>query len=521
MAWALIDGLGSGNARDAFHVVSSYSSKYDPKNTDQYFDRFVNSYDSSNPRAITKATFFARAKEHGLSIQSEKTKRVITAVKAATSSKKTRHQAVAEITATEEISESEAHSITDAVYDARNEFHDESTPEDTIEHVLSTYGKFEYNEITRKIEITNMDLQRASMNDTIFNDVFIFTRKSIPKKPPSDRMVQAIIHSSYSTPYNPIKEFLHASKPKHKGKTDAIRAIADSLITQDGNTEKTFRYIKKWLVATARMWDTGEPNPYMCIIIGKQQGTGKTTFFRRLIPSQITPYYSETRLSGSKDDLILATEKAVILVDELAGLHKTDWDFIKQMLTQKIITARPSYGRYAVDLPRIAAWAGTSNQTELLRDESNRRFLVLNVLDINREKYNAVEKSDLFAEAYFLHLAGEDKNETIDEYNDLSEDADKYRITTLEETLIEQHYIHPDVAREVMDISKINPRNVKNSAEIIEEINKKTNFSHKLNSRLIGSALNRLDFPKIDGRSYRKNRYCWLVFERSDHFMDV
>lgn len=515
MAWALIEGLGKVAARPHFHAISSTSPKYDPANTDQYFERFYNSYEPSLAGAVTRKAFFARAKAFGLSLQSPRTKQAITRTKISASASKSRHEAVRELVETEDISEHEAQQITEAIYSAGDKFHDETTAEETIEHVLSTFGKFEFNEIKRVVEVTNVDLDRTPLDDLLENDIWIYCRKAIPKKPPSDKLVRSIIHSSFSTPYNPIKEFIRGSHKKNKGKTDAIQAIANSIKTSDNDTERTFRYIKKWLVATARMWDTGKHNPYMLILIGKQQGTGKTTFFRKIMPEHLSrEYYAETRLSGSKDDQILSSQKGMILVDELAGLHKTEWDSIKQLLTQDDVTERPPYGRHAVKMPRIAAWAGTSNQTELLRDDYNRRFLVLNVTDIDREAYNAVDKSDLFAQAYFLHLAGEDLNETLDEYNDLSDDAEKYRVVSLEESLIEEHFLHPDAAKELnyshIPISMC----VKSSANVIEHLKKITNFSHDLSDRRISLALNKLDFPKIDGRKYNKPRHCYLIYEK-------
>lgn len=520
MAWALIEGLGKNGARDMFHAISSTSPKYDAANTDRYFDRFYNSYEPSLPGAVTRKAFFARAKEFGLSLQSPKTKKAITRTKISASASKTKHEAVRELVETEELTESEAISLADAVYNDNGKFHDESTPEETIEHVLSTFGKFEFNEIKRVVEVTNVDIDRAPLDDLLENDIWIYCRKAIPKKPPSDKIVRSIIHSSFSTPYNPIKEFIRSSDPKHKGKTDAIRAIANSIKTMDNDTERTYKYIKKWLVSTARMWDTGKHNPYMCILIGKQQGTGKTTFFRKIMPEHLSrEYYAETSLSGSKDDKILSSQKGMILVDELAGLHKAEWDSIKQLLTQDDVTERPPYGRHAVKMPRIASWAGTSNQTELLRDDYNRRFLVLNVSDIDREAYNAVDKTTLFAQAYYLHLAGEDLNESLDEYNDLSDEAEKYRIVSLEETLIEEHFLHPEVAREIVDTDKLSPMYVKTSANVIEILKKITNFSHDLNERRISLALNKLDFPKIDGRKYGKSRRSYVIYEKvKEHY---
>lgn len=515
MAWALIEGLGKAAARQPFHAISSVSPKYDQANTDEYFERFYRSYEPSLPGAVTRKAFFGRAKQFGLSLQSPRTKMAVTRAKMAASSSKSKHEAVRDMVQTQELSEAEAEQIADAVYSDSAKFHDESTPEETIEHVLSTFGKFEFNEIKRVVEVTNVELDRAPLDDLLENDIWIYCRKAIPKKPPSDKIVRSIIHSSFSTPYNPIKDFIRSSNPKHKGKTDAIEAIAKCVRTTDSDSERTYRYIKKWLVATARMWDTGKHNPYMLILIGKQQGTGKTTFFRKIMPEHLSrEYYAETRLKGSKDDQILSSQKGMILVDELAGLHKADWDSIKQLLTQDDVTERPPYGRHAIKMPRISAWAGTSNQTALLRDDYNRRFLVLDVSDIDRDAYNAVDKNTLFAQAYFLHLAGEDTNETLDEYNDLSEDAENYRIVSLEESLIEEHFMHPDAAREIVNTNKLTPMHVKSSANVIEYLKKITNFSHELNDRRVSLALNKLDFPKIDGRKYQKSRHSYVIFEK-------
>jgi predicted P-loop ATPase len=60
-----------------------------------------------------------------------------------------------------------------------------------------------------------------------------------------------------------------------------------------------------------------------------------------------------------------------------------------------------------VDLQRLAVLGGTSNENEILTDPTgNRRIIPINVLSINHEAYNAIDKIDVLMEAYHLFKSG-------------------------------------------------------------------------------------------------------------------
>ena len=80
----------------------------------------------------------------------------------------------------------------------------------------------------------------------------------------------------------------------------------------------------KWLVGVvAGVY--GKPNPLVIVLIGAQN-TGKTEWFRRLLPEQLANYYGELNHDSynKKDESLLFTEKLILLDDEFGNKSKKE-----------------------------------------------------------------------------------------------------------------------------------------------------------------------------------------------------
>ena len=60
----------------------------------------------------------------------------------------------------------------------------------------------------------------------------------------------------------------------------------------------------------------------MLVLAGETQGTGKTHFFRYLLPNKLQNLYAESKMDNGKDDEILMTKKWIIVDDEMGGKSK-------------------------------------------------------------------------------------------------------------------------------------------------------------------------------------------------------
>lgn len=62
------------------------------------------------------------------------------------------------------------------------------------------------------------------------------------------------------------------------------------------------------------------------------------------------------------------------------------------------------------DLRRLAVLCGTSNDEEIINDPTgNRRIIPINILDIDHEKFEEINKTDLFIELYHEWVKDKDK----------------------------------------------------------------------------------------------------------------
>ncbi len=207
--------------------------------------------------------------------------------------------------------------------------------------------------------------------------------------------------------YNPIVDFFE--KYKERKPTGAIAKLASSIVSLTGYEDNDFWpdysefALKHWLVGMIAAAH-GQISTITLVLAGNKQGIGKTEFLRRLFPPELKKYFVEHRIESDKDFQILTTKCLCIFDDDLAGITKGETHEFKMLTSKDYVTAREAYGRKAKTLKRIAVFCGTSNTLELLNDPTgNRRILPINVLDINRDIYNSVDKIDVFIEAYHLY----------------------------------------------------------------------------------------------------------------------
>jgi len=111
-------------------------------------------------------------------------------------------------------------------------------------------------------------------------------------------------------------------------------------------------------------------------------------------------FYSELNESLETKDFFVVIQGAwLIEVGEMQSMRKADVTRIKQILSSRQDRCRLPYAKRAVDLPRRVVFAGSTNETEYLRDPTGaRRFwpVACKTIDIEWLKNN---REQLFAEA--------------------------------------------------------------------------------------------------------------------------
>ncbi len=140
------------------------------------------------------------------------------------------------------------------------------------------------------------------------------------------------------------------------------------------------------------------------IVIEGDQGRFKSTALDALT----SPWFADSRLPiGDKDGMQMLAGVWLWEIGELAGLSKADVETVKAFLSSRTDRYRPSYGKRTIDVQRQIAFAGTTNATTYLQDETGgRRFNPIRTGTIDIPALRR-DRDQLWAEAYQRFLGGE------------------------------------------------------------------------------------------------------------------
>lgn len=194
----------------------------------------------------------------------------------------------------------------------------------------------------------------------------------------------------------------------HYDGQDHITPLLASIRTED---DALFAVqFRKWMVnmiAQVYGTDGASRNDNALVLVG-EQGRGKTGFFEFLLWDD---RYFATKPDfnfENKEHLLLMNSKALILLDEMGQYNKADIKILKAAFSQTKITADRKFHETR-DYARNASFAGCSNNTDFLKDDTgDRRFLVFQMLAYDKAAYNAVNKPQLWGQVVSMYKAGFD-----------------------------------------------------------------------------------------------------------------
>ncbi|MBW9201524.1 hypothetical protein EVD33_00955 [Bacteroidales bacterium SW292] len=195
-----------------------------------------------------------------------------------------------------------------------------------------------------------------------------------------DRDVKRYVESAHVPAYHPFIHYFD-NLPEWDGQ-DRITGLARR-VSDDGLWINSFH---RWMLACTAQWMGREAysqraNSVAPILISTQQGLGKSTFCRMLLPKPLQDYFTESfdlnNASGAENKLAAC---GLINIDEFDRLPATRLPQLKNLMQMESLRIRRAYKRNAEPLPRIASFIGTSNRLDLLTDLSgSRRFICVEV----------------------------------------------------------------------------------------------------------------------------------------------
>jgi hypothetical protein len=475
IAYALVSEFGE-SGRDYFHTLSSHSSKYNSDDCNSQYTACLKNHSESKGKRSTIATLYYHAKKNGIETYSEQSKAILRAASSQRAAGLS-PEAIVRSLEVSGISPEESTKVVNEIVAKDIKFKSENVSAD-IAAFINTYD-LKKNVVTRKIELNGRAIDDSDLNSIYLDSKAVF-------KESTKELVTAIIFSNRVQTYNPLHEFF-----EEELHTDDLcpnlTHLLNSVVTDTPNAHK---WITKWLIsAVASAY--GNHSPLVLIFCGQKQGTGKTHWFRYLLPKRLRYLYAESKMDGGKDDEILMCLKWFIMDDEYGGKSKKEEKRLKELTSKEFINVREPYGRVSMDLRRLAVFCGTSNETQILNDPTgNRRQLPINIIDINKDEYNKCDKEGLWRELYAMYINNWDYTVLHEDIQELNESTNTFKHSTPEEDLIHK---------------KLQPGNSSSYGEwmsltdIQQYLMIETKFNY-LNIQRIGSILSSLGFEK-DRRS--------------------
>jgi predicted P-loop ATPase len=488
IGFGLADQFGEGG-RQYYHILSSASAKYQPEMCDRQYTHCLRGNGKAGNK-ITIATIYWYAKQAGIQTIGEKTKKIA----AATSTMKKaglNASAIADnLRKFEGITD--ADSIIQQAFAAPNSF----TPGETLVENIRMWLRHNYqlkrNAITRKIENNGKVIDEIFLNTIFLDAKVLFDELTF-------ELFLRVILSSNTEEYNPFLDFIKSGQWDQRPR---IEQLAKCINSNTGDAEFRELMLTKWIVGIVHSI-MGYKNELNFILVGGKN-TGKTEFFRQLLPPELKLYFAESQLNRGKDDEILMCEKLIIFNDEYGGKNKTDERNEKRLMATDEFTLREPYGKSNVTLKRIASLCGTCNEKDVLDDPTgNRRIIVLESAGkFDYELYNSLDKSQIFFEAYTLWLDGERPVLKDIDIACLEEVTDgEYSKVSFEEEMLQKWFLDPEESKEFMTTS-----------DIKVEIEHHT--KEKININKLGARLRKLKYERVK----RGGKYGYVIDKKPSEF---
>ena len=251
-----------------------------------------------------------------------------------------------------------------------------------VELFLNENYCFRRNVLNGKVEFTTTsDEDWRPLTQEALNSIIRRAKKEqvCEKGSPKTEIVE-FVHSEDVPVHNPIGDYLD-QLPAWDGKNH----IGQMFSRLPGITSEQQGYLATWLLSAVAHWlqmDTLHGNECVPTLIGSQ-GCGKTTFFHRLLPTELRQYYLDhLNLSNKFDKEMALTNNLLVNLDELDAIRPSQHSALKQTLSKSKVNGRPIYGCAQEDRPRFASFVATTNNPHPLTDPTgSRRYICLQIPD--------------------------------------------------------------------------------------------------------------------------------------------
>lgn len=267
-------------------------------------------------------------------------------------------------------------------------------------------GKIRLNELSEMTDIVGeVSWERSWRTMDDIDRAHIMMRLEEVYGLSSDKRIdRAITVVASHNRYHPIREKLLSLK--WDGEPRVEHALHHFLGAEEN--EMSYEALKLFMLgAVCRVFKPGCKFETMLCLVGKTQGTGKSTFMRFLA---INDDWFTDDIKHLDDERIfqkLQGHWICELPEMLAAINARNVEDIKSFLSRQRDNYRIPYEKYAKDRPRQCVFAGTSNKKQFLPSDhsGNRRLIPIEVHEENAEVH--ILDDEEASRAYILQMWAE------------------------------------------------------------------------------------------------------------------
>lgn len=371
---------------------------------------------------------------------------------------------------------------------------------DAIEEYISAHYEFRYNEISTRIEWQKKGAPTYStLDDRAENSLW----RAIQKEGIVCRIaeVRQILGSDFVPVFNPFRHYFD-TLPGWDGK-DHLAALVETVTT----TCPAFwdKCLRKWMVAMVASLLLDDVENQTVLLITGEQGIGKSSWVRLLLPPELRAYYTLGSFSEKPTDLMLKlSAMGIVNVDEFDSLRYGEMSKLKMLITQGDINERQAYAHHARRYIRHASFVSTSNNMKLMNDPTgSRRFLGFEAARICYRF--RIDYRQLYAQLHHLLNSGYRYWFDEDEIKELNTNNEGFQLLTPEEEFLFTYFRKPEGNDTVLQLT---------ASDILKRISSKTGLNlNGIGVMSLGRILKKHQFISKRGKGATKYEIAELDIE--------
>jgi len=403
-----------------------------------------------------------------------------------------------------------------------------SSKSQKIESWLDSEYQIRYNDVLFRPELLQKNIPENKnwipLDDRMLSSLIRAIEKDIEIRPAKD-MLYTILESDFSKSFNPFHQFFYNMEVTPKDKIDAknpcptIAKLAETVkivnVVKGKDMQSIFKNcLQLWLTASvANVLNTDRCHNQTCLVLTGGQGAFKTTWLNNLYPTKyLTKSYlfcDEFNIKDKDTKKRLSTMFIINIDDQLRDLNKQDAEILKTYISLPSVTMRLPYGKYDVEMPRIANFLGSVNGNDFLTDSTgSRRYLPFQVESIKIKEAQEIDIREVWREAYTMYKHSTRYWLSAEETKEWFDGAEAFSVRSIEYEFLTTYF------KPVAD--QRNANKFLKTAQIMQYLKDKSRMD--MNQKKLRDALAKAGFMEVSKRmeGYPHPQYFWALLEKTE-----